>query len=484
MTAPRLRAIALAALVCGAAAVALLLLSERQDAKTAWAVCGAVVGWSFIGVGLYAWRRRPESGTGRLMVLLGFAWFLSAFTFANSRLVYSVAFAIGGLWGGVFLHLVVAFPSGRLTPGRDRAAVIAGYLIFTVASIPAMLFAGPHELGCDDCPSNVLLIRRDPDLAHLAIGLQVALYVALFVIVLVRLVMRWRRTGQIERLQLTPVYVFGMLTFLLATTGLVGAGDAAAWATFTATALLPFAFLAGLLRSHVARLDAELLARVDELRASRARLVEAGDTERRRLERNLHDGAQARLVGLAMLLGLARRRVDTDPEETGVLIDRALVELRASLAELRELARGIHPAVLTDRGLEPALHAIASRSTVPVTLEADAGQRLPAPVEVAAYFVVAEALANVAKYAQATAATVAVRRTNGRVTVEVSDDGIGGADVAHGSGLRGLGDRVAALDGTLSVDSPPGRGTRLHVEIPCAAVAGSAEADRRPRAIS
>jgi signal transduction histidine kinase len=469
-----MRAVVLAALLCGAGVVALLLTSDRQDAKTAWAVFGPVVGWSFIGVGLYAWRRRPESGTGRLMVLLGFAWFLSALAFANSRLLYSVAFVIGGLWGGVFLHLVLAFPSGRLASGRDRALVIAGYLIFTVASIPAMLFAGPHELGCDDCPTNVLLIRRDPDLASLAIGLQVALYLVLFVIVLVRLVMRWRRTGRLERLQLTPVYVFGLLTFLLATAGLAGAGGAADWATFTATALLPFAFLAGLLRSHVARLDADLRARVEELRASRARLVEAGDTERQRLERNLHDGAQARLVGLAMLLGLARRRVDTDPKETGILIDRALVELRASLAELRELARGIHPAVLTERGLAPALHAIASRAPVPVTLETDGEQRLPAPVEVAAYFVVAEALANVAKYAQATAATVAVRRANGQVTVDISDDGIGGADAAQGSGLRGLGDRVAALDGTLSLDSPPGRGTRLHVEIPCEPLAGSA----------
>jgi signal transduction histidine kinase len=474
MSVARMRAVVLAALACGAAVVALLLTSERQDAQTAWAVFGPIVGWSFIGVGLYAWRRRPESGTGRLMVLLGFAWFLSALAFANSRLVYSVALVIGGLWGGVFLQLVMAFPSGRLARGRDRALVVAGYLIFTVASIPAMLFAGPHELGCDDCPTNVLLVRRDVDLAHVAIGMQVALYVVLFVIVLVRLVMRWRRTGRLERLQLTPVYVFGLLTFLLATAGLAGAGDAASWATFTATALLPFAFLVGLLRSHVARLDAELLARVEELRASRARLVEAGDTERRRLERNLHDGAQARLVGLAMLLGLARRRVDTDPEETGILIDRALDELKASLAELRELARGIHPAVLTERGLAPALHAIAARAPVPVTLETDDGQRLPAAVEVAAYFVVAEALANVAKYAQATQATVAVRRANGCVTVVVTDDGIGGADAAHGSGLRGLDDRVAALDGTLSLDSPPGRGTRLHVEIPCEPLAGPA----------
>jgi signal transduction histidine kinase len=474
MTAPRMRAVALAALVCGAAVIGLLAASDHQGSKAVWAVFGPVVGWSFIGVGLYAWRRRPESATGRLMVLLGFAWFLSGLAFANSRALYTFALVAGGLWGGLFLQLVMSFPSGRLARGWDRRLVVAGYVIFTVGSVPAMLFAGPHQLGCDDCPTNVLLVRRDADLASIAQGAEAVLYVVLFVTVLVRLTLRWRRTGGLERLQLTPVYVCGLLTFLLVTVGTAGAGDPAAWAAFTATALLPFAFLAGLLRSHVARLDAELLARVDELRASRARLVEAGDTERRRLERNLHDGAQARLVGLAMLLGLARRRVDTDPEETGVLIDRALVELRASLAELRELARGIHPAVLTERGLAPALHAIASSAPVPVTLEADADQRLPAPVEVAAYFVVAEALANVAKYAQATAATVAVRRTNGHVTVDVTDDGIGGADAAQGSGLRGLGDRVAALDGTLSLDSPPGRGTRLHVEIPCEPIAQSA----------
>jgi signal transduction histidine kinase len=474
MTAARTRAVVLAALVCGAGVVALVLSSDHQDAKAVWAVFGPAVAWSFIGVGLYAWRRRPESRIGALMVLLGFAWFPAALNLSNSPLVYSLGYVLGGLWGGVFLQLILSFPSGRLAPGVDRALAIAGYLIFTVASIPAMLFAGPHELGCDECPANVLLVHRNPDLAHVAQGLELALYVALFVIVLVRLTLRWRRAGALARLQLTPVYVCGLLTFLLVTVGTAGAGDAAAWAAFSLTALLPFAFLGGLLRSHVARLDAELLARLEELRASRARLVEAGDTERRRLERDLHDGAQARLVGVALLLGHARRRTDDDPAEVGVLLDRALDELRTSLAELRELARGIHPAVLTERGLEPALHALAARAPVPVTLASDGGERLPGPVEIAAYFVVSEALANVAKYAQATEATVAIRRTNGRVCVEVTDDGIGGADAAQGSGLSGLADRVAALDGTLLVDSPAGRGTRLQAEIPCAPPAGLA----------
>ena len=230
-------------------------------------------------------------------------------------------------------------------------------------------------------------------------------------------------------------------------------------------ALLPFTFLGSLLRTHVSHLDAELRESLEELRASRARIVHAGDAERRRLERDLHDGAQSRLVALALLLRSARTRAKDD-QELATMLDRAQEELQTSLGELRELARGIHPAVLTDRGLEPALNALVARAPVPVTLEVDDADRLPGPVESAAYFVVSEALANVAKYARATHATVAVRRVNGRVTVEVADDGVGGADATGGSGLRGLADRVAALDGTLSLDSPAGRGTRLQADIP------------------
>jgi signal transduction histidine kinase len=471
MTAARTRVVVLAALACGAGVDALLVASHHEDAKAVWLIFAPAIAWSFVGTGLYAARRHPESRAGELMVLMGFAWFVTGISFANAPLPYTIGEILGGLWGGVFLQLVMSFPSGRLAAGRDRAIVIAGYLLFTVGSVPAMLFAGPHELGCDECPPNVLLIRREPDLANLLYGIMTALYAVLFVIVLVRLTLRWRRASPFERLQLTPVYVCGLLTFLLVTATNAGAGDPTQWAAFIATALLPLAFLGGLLRSHVAHLDAELRARLDELRASRARLVRASDTERRRLERNLHDGAQARLVGLALLLGHARRTVDRDPRETATLLDRAMDELRAGLAELRELARGIHPAVLTERGLEPAVHVLADRVPVPVRIEAELGERLSAPVEIAAYFVVSEALANVAKYAQANTATVAIRRVEQGVTIDVSDDGIGGADATEGSGLRGLEDRVAALDGTLWIDSPPGGGTRVHVELPCEAPA-------------
>ncbi|MEA2384850.1 MAG: hypothetical protein QOH72_4821 [Solirubrobacteraceae bacterium] len=464
----RLVAIVVAALAAGAGVVVLELLSDHQAAKAVWAIFGPAVGWSFVGTGLYAWRRRPENRTGALMVLLGFAWFLFTLDAADAPLVHTFALVAGGLWGGVFLHLGLSFPSGRLVSPLDRRLAVAGYVIFPLAFVPALLFAGPHELGCDGCPPNLLLLRRDPALAHALTGAGALLYLALFAIVLVRSVRRWRATDALERLQLTPVYVCALLTFLLVTIARAGAGEAAWWTAFVATGVTPFAFLGGLLRSHVSHLDAELRERLEDLRASRARLVEAGDSARRRLERDLHDGAQARLVALALTLGSARTRAAGDPE-LQALLERAAGELQTSLNELRELARGIHPAVLTDRGLEPALRSLATRATVPVTVDAEVG-RLPGAIESAAYFVASEGLANVAKYAHATRATVAVRCAGRHVVVEVADDGIGGADATRGSGLRGLADRVAALDGTIAVDSPTGRGTRLWAQIPCAAV--------------
>jgi signal transduction histidine kinase len=478
------RAIVLVALVAGGGVIALELTSDHQSAKIAWAIFGPGVGWSFIGTGLYVWMRRPEARIGALMMLLGFAWFVFTLDAANSRVIYTLALIVGGLWGGVFLHLGLSFPTGRLTSTVDRVLAIAGYLIFPLAFVPSLFFAGPHEFGCDNCPTNLLLVRRDPDLTTVATAFGALLYLSLFVVVLARSVRRWRDTGPFERLQLAPVYTCALLTFLLVTVARAGVGEAAWWAAFVSTGLMPFAFLGGLVRTHVSHLDAELQARLEELRASRARLVEAGDAERRRLERDLHDGAQSRLVALTLLLRAARTRATANPELQGML-DTAMEELQTSLSELRELARGIHPAVLSDRGLQPAIQALTVRAPVPVTLEADDDARLPSAVETAAYFVVSEALANVAKYAQATHAKVAVRRTNGRVTVEVSDDGVGGADAAVGSGLRGLADRVAALDGTLSLESPAGHGTCLRAEIPLEPPAPSASSEKvqtRPRA--
>jgi signal transduction histidine kinase len=214
------------------------------------------------------------------------------------------------------------------------------------------------------------------------------------------------------------------------------------------------------------RLHAELRLQLAELRASRTRIVRATDAERRRLERDLHDGVQQRLLGLALVLQMLETRVD-ERGEALELVGEAETELKAAVRELREFARGIHPAVLSDQGLAAATRTLAVRSPIPVEIDATA-ERLPAVVETAAYFTIAECLANVAKYAKATRAWVTVQRVNGRAVVEVGDDGVGGADPNRGSGLRGLADRVDALDGSLRLESPPGGGTRIVAEIPCA----------------
>jgi signal transduction histidine kinase len=215
-----------------------------------------------------------------------------------------------------------------------------------------------------------------------------------------------------------------------------------------------------------ARLQAELAARLEEVRGSRARVLEAGQAERKRLERDLHDGAQQRLVALALQLKLLEKQLAHDPSAIERL-DVAQREVALSLEELRDLARGIHPAVLSAHGLGVALEQVAARSPVQVKLDVDLRERLPEQIELAAYFVVCEALANVGKYAQATAVRVVVARRDGLAVIEVADNGVGGADDGNGSGLRGLADRVEALGGRLEVVSPVGRGTVLTAEVPC-----------------
>ena len=212
------------------------------------------------------------------------------------------------------------------------------------------------------------------------------------------------------------------------------------------------------------QLKADLRARLEELRASRKRIVEASVDARKRLERDLHDGAQQQLVSLSLDLQLLETRVGDGEARRQLAGSRA--KLDEAIVELRELARGIHPALLTDRGLKPALEALARRAPVPVGLKAQLPHRPPAAVEAAVYFLVSEALANVAKYASAGGVEVTLTGGENIVTVVVEDDGIGGADPSQGSGLRGLSDRIAALDGRLQIDSSPGTGTRLTASIP------------------
>jgi signal transduction histidine kinase len=570
----RTLALAAAALLCGVGDVLLILGSDHFADPVVWAVFGPLVGWSFVGTGLYAWRRRPESRFGLLMVLVGFAWFLGPLYAADSPLVFTLGIVLGALWGPIFGHVLLSFPTGRLATRARRRVVAASYVLIPLGPVPALLVSDADQVITDcegRCPHNVLLIGRDEGLGEAALALGSALTLGLCLVAVGILVRQWRTATAPERRSLVPLFVSGGVTLGLIAAYAVSQFDALLWMAFAAFAATPFAFLAGLARADVSgsrgvrmllaelgdmperadlrdglaralgdpalelafwmpelnryvdaggstaelpaeddarrtvteidhhgervaaivhdraqdtetvraagaatalmlenqRLDAELRARLVELRASRARLVAAADGERRRLERNLHDGAQSRLVALALNLRLARMGA-IDGSDTAALLDASIDELGQSLKELRDLARGIHPAVLSERGLEPAVRALAARAAVPVEIVGQAAGRLPAAVETAAYFVVSEALTNVSKYARAAHATVRVERVDGQLLVEVSDDGVGGARPTEGSGLRGLSDRVAALSGSLEVSSPPGHGTCLRAHLPCA----------------
>jgi signal transduction histidine kinase len=558
-------ALAVAGLAAGVAIGAITASSDHIYDPVAQAVSRLLVGWSFIGTGLFAWWRRPANRTGRLMVAAGFAWFATSLSASDDDVLFTIGIALDALFPAIVGHLLIAFPSGRLQTRFERGVVAATYLLVTVGQVPSLLFEEPGT------PRNLLIVHGDQPLSDALDAAQLVGAAVVLVTSWVIIIRRFRAGGRTQRHALTPVLVTGAAAFavFLADKALDAAGhdvDALEWASEALVAAIPFGFLVGLLRTRLAhgaalsaliaqvgqlpgeaplraaladalgdpslalaywlpeserfvdalghpvtvsgpgwtevelqgrriaaiahdpaladepelvrtagaaaalalenqRLTAELRARIEDLRASRARVVEAGDTARRRFERDLHDGAQSRLVALALKLKLARMRVQPG-SEAAQLLDESSAELQASLDELRELARGLHPVVLTDRGLNAAVRILADRAPVPVDVRALPSERLPAPVELAVYFVVAEALTNVAKYAHASSASIAIAAEDARVTVEVVDDGIGGADIAGGSGLRGLSDRVAALDGTIAVDSPPGQGTRVRAEIP------------------
>jgi signal transduction histidine kinase len=574
-------AIALAAVVAGGAAAALVVASEHTPKPGAGIAIGLLITWSFVGTGLYAWWRRPASRFGALMTAVGFTFMLGALTSSDDQVVFTIGVLLSSLYFVVFAHMLLAYPDGRLERPWHAWLIAGGYVLALIGPLPQLLWGFTERMteSCANCPESALLIERDDTLRDVFNGITSVIGVAVVAVVLAILLRRWSAATAPQRRALAPVLWSGVAMMVLLATAL--GTDAAGISRLTDVlgtlglvvfASVPWVFLIGLVRSRVARagavselllrlgeapgtgslrcrladalgdrslqlvfwledkgrwvdsegrtvelpsehdparactavelegrrvgaivhdrslsedpdmlgsvaaaaglamenerLQAQLRARVEELRASRARIVEAGTDERRRLERNLHDGAQQRLVALSLTLRLAQAKVHKDPEKADELLGAAQQELTLALGELRELARGIHPAILSDRGLGAALEALAGRAPIAVDLAALPPDRLPEPIEAAAYFVVAEALTNVVKYAHASQATVSVTRRNGHAVVEVADDGIGGADPDRGSGLRGLVDRVSALDGRMLLDSPAGSGTRLRAEIP------------------
>jgi signal transduction histidine kinase len=570
-------AIALAAVVAGGAAAALVASSDHTPNAGAGIAIGLLISWSFVGTGLYAWWRRPASRFGALFVAVGFTFLLGALTTSDNSVVFTAGVVLANLYFVLFAHMLLAHPDGRLRERWHAWLLAAGYALVVIGPMPQLLFGFSERMldSCPDCPESALLIERNDTLRDVLNAVTSVMGVAVVAVVLAILIRHWRQATPVQRRAMAPVVWSGVAMLVLLATAL--GSDAAGISRLTdmlgtlglfVFASVPWVFLIGLVRSRVARagavselllrlgeapgtgtlrdrladalgddslqlvfwledkgrwvdsegrtvelvadcgmtpvelegrrvgailhdpmlhedpellgsvaaaaglamenerLQAQLRARVEELRASRARIVEAGTAERRRLERNLHDGAQQRLVALSLTLRLAQAKVENDPAKADELLSAAQEELTLAQGELRELARGIHPAVLSDRGLGAALEALAGRAPIEVELAEVPGDRLPEPIEAAAYFVVAEALTNVAKYAHASLATVSVTRRNGHAVVEVADDGIGGADPDRGSGLRGLADRVSALDGRMLLDSPAGSGTRLRAEIP------------------
>lgn len=570
--------IASAAFVLGLLMIPLILNSDHEEVKGPQIAATLLIGWSFVGTGVYAWWRRPRNQIGALMTLTGFFWILPALYDSNTAWVFGLGAAIGALVYGFLVHLVLVFPDGRLETKLERRVVVATYLVVTVLHVPVIIFADtldPDICG-PDCPENFLR-PEGTDAAFAFFSTLQALAAAVAIIgFIVALRRRWKRWDEGNRRAFAPVLwagggVLALQGILLLEHTLIGSDGLETVIYFCSLVpflAIPFLFLAGLMRTRISkaeatgelvtalarrresrfdlqaaisealsdpdleialwvpdrdgfvdragrpmsmpedgrswtpvehdgrriaalvhsvpledaetartlaaavalnlqneRLEAELRSNLLELRASRARLVEAGDAARSEVERNLHDGAQQRLVSLALSLRLADSRLESDPAGARELLSEATAELELATAELRELARGIHPAILTDRGLGPALEALAARATLPVELEVDSDRRYPGRVEAAAYYVAAESLTNISRHAQAGRAKIEVRSVGADLVIEVSDDGLGGAD-PQGSGLRGLTDRVAAADGVLTVENLSEGGTLVRAVVP------------------
>jgi signal transduction histidine kinase len=558
-----------AALACCAVTAGLASVNEELYQPALRVLLVYWITLPFIFGGIVAWRRRPDSAFGPLMILTGFATQLSMLQWTSQPLLNTVGQLCDLLVAALWLHVFLAYPTGRLAGRPERVVVVIGYLAAVGLQVVALMLG-----GFDD--HHLLGIVKQPAAAEAVQDVQLLLISALALIGVVLLWRRWWGLPRWQRRRPAQIVIncFSLSLVMLAALLVAGAFqlpgfEIIRFATFAVAGLAPLAFLAGLLDARLAkggvselivqlrsdpaadlrellaralrdptlsliywlpqygswadqdgnptnlpapdsgrgvalveqngeqvaalvydatlgeepelveavsaaagialengRLEAELRARLQELHGSRTRVVEAQQNERRRLERDLHDGAQQRLVALALELGMLAEQADSDPT-TQSRLKRARSELAQSLDELRDIARGLHPAVVSGHGLAVALESLVAITPLEVRLKTDGLPRLPEQLEVAAYYVVSESLTNVAKHSQASRVSVEVGVTDDTLIAEIIDDGIGGADSERGTGLRGLADRVETQNGRLRIWSAPGNGTRVRAEIPC-----------------
>jgi signal transduction histidine kinase len=553
-----------------------------------WIEHGVAV--SFIACGLVAWRRRPESRFGPLLVAVGFLWWVHLLVLSGSAVLFTAGLALSMLWLPVFGYGLLAFPAGRLGGPLDRLAVAVLVLSWLIEVGYTFVF-DPAAFGCAGCAENLLLV--EPASFALKGAVHPWVILAGLLLVAAALMGRFRAATPVARRVVGPVYLpalvwvaaYGLylhLPRLRNTDFLAGDGvDTVLVHVFSlALAMIPLTFLYGMRRAHgrhagvstlvreigatptvaqiehslqrtlgdpslrlgVARdgafvdgegrpfpiggdaqaltwlpseeapvavlrhdgallfddrelieavgtatklavhndqLQDEVRRHLEELRASRARVVQAADAARREVERNIHDGTQQRLLSLLVGLRLTEIQMGegADPQLRAQLAEMA-DQLNGAIDELRDLARGVHPAIVVEEGLAAGLVSLAERAPIPVVIESVPRERLPTETEVAAYYVVSEAIANAAKHGGASEVRVRATTASGQLNLEVGDDGRGGAALGAGSGLRGLADRVEAAGGRFEVDSPEGEGTTLRATLP-APVEAQSELERR-----
>ena len=563
-------------LVAGLAAESVLW---RSGTLPLYIVYDLAVGFTAVAVSFAVWETSPGNRIGPLLVAYTVWHLCSPVRFIASPFWISLSWVAQLLVVAVFAHLILAYPSGKLTGRLDTSFVAITYAYAVAFPLAELMIAPANQLFGDcltgPCPATPPLITANPAMfARMqSIGSGIDAVLAVWFLILVG--RRLARSSPRRRRQFLPIAVIAVLAvvdymaeeFLPVNTG--GAWNVLDLLDHGVELAIAFTFLGSLYASRMGRsqvadllarlagaqpeelqallsrvlhdpwlrlglwdrnrgayldaagspfsvppddhertatcidgpdgplgvlvhdrailddprlmsavlagtrlaleneqLRARLQARLEDVQASRARLVRAEDDARRRLERDLHDGAQQRLLSIGLALQLARKEV-CDGTQAAELLEESGSELEAAIGELRNLAQGIHPTVLTEQGLGPAVTALARRLAVPVEVNGITAGRLPAPVETTAYFLICEVLQNTVKHAQAGQARISVAQADGLVQVEVSDDGIGGADPTAGSGLRGLADRVEAVGGRLSVESPPSGGTTVRAELPC-----------------